>query len=136
MQPDLIDARRPPALLAAFVALLVAMATPAIVHAQAAPSLPVSPGAASASLPDIAAIAARFAPVVVNISVTGTRKVSTASDPAPDPAEDPDSAPAPDESDAMRDFLRNFQQRFGGLPPQLKLPVRGEGPVSSCAPMD
>jgi serine protease Do len=75
----------------------------------------------------MAAIAARFAPIVINISVTGTRKVSTASDAIPDPGDDPDSAQAPDETDAMRDFLRNFQQRFGGLPPQLKLPVRGEG---------
>ncbi len=86
-----------------------------------------APGVSSASLPDMAAIAARFAPIVVNISVTGIRKVSTASDALPDAGDDPDSAPAPDEPDAMRDFLRNFQQRFGGLPPQLKLPVRGEG---------
>jgi serine protease Do len=27
----------------------------------------------------------------------------------------------------MRDFLRKFQQRIGGLRPQLKLPVPGEG---------
>jgi serine protease Do len=25
----------------------------------------------------------------------------------------------------MRDVLCGFQQRFGGLPPQLQLPVRG-----------
>ena len=29
--------------------------------------------------------------------------------------------------EAMRDFLRGFQQRFGGLPPQMRMPVRGEG---------
>jgi serine protease Do len=75
----------------------------------------------------MAAIAARFAPVVVNISVTGTRKVSTTSDATPEPGKDPESAPGADEGDAMRDFLRNFQRRFGGLPPQLKLPVHGEG---------
>ena len=27
----------------------------------------------------------------------------------------------------MRDFLRRFQQRFGGLPPQIRMPIRGEG---------
>jgi serine protease Do len=75
----------------------------------------------------MAAIAARFAPIVVNISVTGTRKVSTASDAAPGADDGADGAQGPDEADAIRDFLRNFQQRFGGLPPQLKLPVRGEG---------
>ncbi len=62
-----------------------------------------------------------------NISVTGTRQVSTASDAAPGPGDDADNAPGADEADAMRDFLRDFQKRFGGLPPQLKLPVRGEG---------
>ena len=125
MQADFIDVKRAPALVAAFAAMLVAMTAPAALHAQA--SAPVPSGASSAALPDMAAIAARFAPIVVNISVTGTRKVSTASDAVPDPGDGPDSAQAPDETDAMRDFLRNFQQRFGGLPPQLKLPVRGEG---------
>jgi serine protease Do len=109
-------------------AMLLAMSTPPTLRAQTVPSLPAHhDGGPSASLPDMAAIAARFAPIVVNISVTGTRKVSTAGDASPDPGDDPDSAPAPDDTDAMRDFLRNFQHRFGGLPPQLKLPVRGEG---------
>jgi serine protease Do len=78
-------------------------------------------------LPDMAAIAARFAPIVVNISVTGTRKVSTATEDSPDPPDDANSAAPPDEADTMLDFLRKFQQRFGGLPPQLELPVRGVG---------
>ena len=69
----------------------------------------------------MAGIAARFGPAVVNISVSGTRKVSTTGDASNDDADD-----APD-ADAMRDFLQEFQKRFGGLPPQLKLPVRGEG---------
>ncbi len=78
-------------------------------------------------LPDMAAIAARFAPIVVNISVRGTRKVSTGAEPTPDGTSGTDSPPASDEADAVLDFLRQFQQRFGGLPPQLKLPVSGEG---------
>ena len=63
-----------------------------------------------AALPDLAGIAARFAPTVVNISMTGTRKVSTASGPAADAAGGVDAAPGADEPDAVRDFLRNFQQ--------------------------
>ena len=104
--------------------LWASLSVPIAGHAQLAPA---TPAASTIALPDLAAIAARFAPMVVNISVTGTRKVSTAAEAAPGAGDDPDSAPAPDEADAMRDFLRNFQQRFGGLPPQLKLPVRGEG---------
>ena len=84
---------------------------------------------AATTLPDLAAIAARFAPIVVNISVTGTRKVSTAAEAAPGPGDEPDNTPGSEEADATCDFTRNFQQRFGGLPPQLKLPVRGEGSI-------
>jgi serine protease Do len=86
--------------------------------------------AATSSLPDMAQIAARFAPTVVNISVSGTRKVSTTGNVAdsPDPAgDDSGGAPGSADADAMRDFLRSFQQRFGGLPPQMRMPVHGEG---------
>jgi serine protease Do len=92
-------------------------------QARSAVATQAVPGA----LPDMAGIAARFAPTVVNISVTGSRRVSTASDPATGPGEGDDAAPEPEESDGMRDFLRGFQQRFGGLPPQMRLPVHGEG---------
>ena len=89
----------------------------------AAPALAVS-APLPAGLPDMASIAARFGPAVVNLSVSGTRKVSTTADAAGDDGDDSNGAP---DADAMRDFLRGFQQRFGGLPPQLRLPVRGEG---------
>jgi serine protease Do len=69
-------------------------------------------------------IAAQFSPAVVNISVRGTRKVSTAADA---PGVDGGDASGSQDGDAMRDFLRRFQQRFGGLPPQMQMPVRGEG---------
>jgi serine protease Do len=73
-------------------------------------------------LPDMAAIAARFGPAVVNVSVSGSRKISTA---AGAPGEDTGSGPpAPD---PMRDFLLRFQQQFGGLPPQILVPIQGEG---------
>jgi serine protease Do len=81
--------------------------------------------AAPAVLPDIASIAARFGPAVVNISVSGTREVSTASDPSGD--EDADNTSGSQDADAMRDSLRRFQQQYGGLPPQIRVPVQGEG---------
>jgi serine protease Do len=80
--------------------------------------------AALTALPDMAGIAAQFAPTVVNISITGTRQISTVDTNADSGGEDAPDAQSPD---PMRDFLRSFQQRFGGLPPQMSLPVRGEG---------
>jgi serine protease Do len=99
-------------------------------HGQTAPlgTLPAAaPGVASgpAGLPDMANIAERFGPAVVNISVSGTLKVSTATNGAG--ADDADDAPGSQHEDERRDFLRRFQEEFGGLPPQMSLPVRGEG---------
>jgi len=68
----------------------------------------------------MAGIVASFGPAVVNISVTGTRKISTGIE---DNAEDA----APQESDPMREFLQRFQQQFGGLPPQISVPIQSEG---------
>jgi serine protease Do len=76
------------------------------------------------ALPDMTSIVAQFAPTVVNISVRGTRKVSTAGDNASDKGGDSQRS---QEDDAMSEFLKGFQQRFGGLPPQMQMPVRGEG---------
>lgn len=77
-----------------------------------------------AVLPDMTSIVAQFTPTVVNISVRGTRKVSTTGDPAGEKGSD---AQQSQEEEAMSEFLRGFQQRFGGLPSQMKMPVRGEG---------
>jgi serine protease Do len=103
-------------------------------HAENAPAstsaanvvAPIAP----AGLPDMAAIAARFGPAVVNISVTGTRQVSTGSDGS---SADDNSASkgsegdTPDDGGAMGEFLRRFQQQFGGLPPQIRMPTAGQG---------
>jgi serine protease Do len=75
-------------------------------------------------LPDMASIAERFGPAVVNISVSGTRKVSTADENTDDDADKPSES---EESGAMGEFLRRFQKRYGGLPPQMLLPMHGEG---------
>ncbi len=105
---------------------------------------------AATPMPDMAAIAARFGPAVVNISVTGSRQVSTGRGPGSrhgqgqgtDPGDQPGTTPngddnaagqgnggdSPDEdAGAMGEFLRRFQERFGGLPPQIRLPTAGQG---------
>ncbi len=87
-------------------------------HGQAAPH---AASTAPSALPDIATIVASKAPTVVNISVSGTRIVSTADD------EDEDEGSQPQDADPMRDFVREFQQKFGGLPPKMRLPVRAQG---------
>jgi len=80
--------------------------------------------AAPSAYPDMTGIVAKTAPTVVNISVRGTRKVSTAAEPA---VNADNGAQRSQEDEAMNNFLHEFQQRFGGLPPQLQMPVRGEG---------
>jgi serine protease Do len=106
--------------------LVTALGAVGALGSSYAQGTPVSPAlsATASTLPDIASIAAKFSPTVVNISVSGTRKVSTVGDVAGDEGDDPSD---PQDADAMRDFLRRFQQRFGGLPPQMRMPVRGEG---------
>ena len=88
------------------------------------PSKPVTPTAAALGLPDMATIAARLSPSVVNISVRGIRKVSTTASHVSADGEAPSGS---QEDLVMQELLRRFQQRYGGLPPQLSLPVRGEG---------
>jgi serine protease Do len=107
-------------------------------HAQNAPAaVPVAPAVAgtSAGLPDLASIAKRYGPAVVNISVSGTRKVSMNGGDSDD-SEDDDSdgsanSPTAPPSGEYKDFLRRFQQQFGGLPPGMppgtRVPMRGEG---------
>ena len=84
---------------------------------QAAPNVGLAKGSA---LPDVATIAADVAPAVVNITISGARTVSTTDD-------GEDAGAQAREDDPMRDFVREFQQKFGGLPPRVRLPVRAEG---------
>jgi serine protease Do len=79
---------------------------------------------ALATLPDMTTIAARLSPSVVNISVRGVRKVSTATKTTP---RDGDSSNGSPDDMALREYLRRFQQRFGELPSELNMPVRAEG---------
>ena len=105
-------------------------------QAQAAPPAVTAtaplPSATGVAAPDFSAITARYGPAVVNISTTGTRKVSLQGD----DEDDADSAPAaqrggPDAQ--MQEFLRQFgfppgmfgQGQRGG--PAQELPTRGQG---------
>lgn len=105
------------------VAALIAAGLSTVSQAQTIPAVSASV-TTSAALPDMASIAALVAPSVVNIRISGTRTVSTTGDAAADDGANTSGAQDPD---AMRDFLRRFQQRFGGLPPQMQMPVHGEG---------
>ncbi|MES2947576.1 MAG: Do family serine endopeptidase [Pseudomonadota bacterium] len=103
----------------ALVWMLAIASLPTPSFAQGKPT-PIA-ASASAALPDMTSIAAKLSPSVVNISVRGVRKVSTAAQ------TDGDGAKGSAEDLATREYLRRFQQRFGELPPQLNMPVRGEG---------
>ena len=87
--------------------------------------LAAAPAARAQPVPgtDMAAIVQRFGPAVVNVSVSGTRRVSASDEDAPDTSADD----ADDGTTAMRDYLRGFGQQFGTLPPAVQVPVRGEG---------
>jgi len=78
------------------------------------------PGSAAAGLPDVASIAAKYGPAVVNISVSGTRTVSTNGAQGDERGDGEGTA-------AMQEFFRQFQQQYGSLPPTIALPVQGAG---------
>ena len=102
---------------------LTLLAVPALSQAQATNPAPNAAPATTSGLPDMTRIAAKLSPSVVNISVRGVRKVSTADDAI---ATEADTEGSRDDT-VLREFLKRFQQRFGALPPQLSMPVRGEG---------
>jgi serine protease Do len=110
----------------AYIALFCAVLTvPATSQTQVTnpAAIPIAASATTSGLPDMTRIAAKLSPSVVNISVRGVRKVSTAEDAM---ATEADTEGSRDDT-VMREFLKRFQQRFGALPPQLSMPVRGEG---------
>jgi serine protease Do len=90
---------------------------PAMGHAHAAvePAAVATAQAPAASMapPDMSAIVARNGPAVVNISVSGTRKVSAESQ----------AIPGLDRNDPFYEFFR----RFGGQQQQGQAPVHGLG---------
>lgn len=89
---------------------------PAVGHAHAAvepATAAVAQSAAAMSLPDMSAIVARNGPAVVNISVSGTRKVAAGSP----------EIPGLDRNDPFYEFFR----RFGSPQQQGEAPVHGQG---------
>ncbi|MBS0607887.1 MAG: DegQ family serine endoprotease [Comamonadaceae bacterium] len=99
-------------------------------RAQAAPPVvaAVAPATTTVTLPDFSAITARYGPAVVNISVSGMRKVS---------GDDGDNSPTArqrgpqgmDPNDPMFEFFRRFGIPMPGMggQSQRNVPVRGEG---------
>jgi serine protease Do len=76
--------------------------------------------AAPAGVPDFSQITQRYGPAVVNISISGMRRVSAGTDTA-------ESAADSGDPDSMQLFLRRFQQQFGGSGASMQVPVRGVG---------
>ena len=99
---------------------------PAIVASSTAAATPMA-------LPDFSQITERYGPAVVNISVTGTTKVSDNSPLAQGGDEGDASSGIP--SDPMFEFFRRFQQGQGQRPGagkggsggQQEMPTRGQG---------
>ena len=104
-------------------------------YSAAAPpaALSGSTAAAPMALPDFSQITERYGPAVVNISVTGTTKVSDNSPLAQGGDEGDASSGIP--SDPMFEFFRRFQQGQGQRPgagkggsgAQQEMPTRGQG---------
>jgi serine protease Do len=81
-------------------------------HANAGAPVAAAPRTASAALPDFAAIAQQYGPAVVNITVSGTRKVGARG--MPD-----------DDDNPLSQFFRGMPFRFG--PPPSEMPAQGQG---------
>lgn len=76
------------------------------------------------ALPDFSQITERYGPTVVNISVTGTTRVSNDSQDQGDDASDAAAAP----NDPMFEFFKRFQQGQGpGVGRQQEMPTRSQG---------
>jgi serine protease Do len=85
-----------------------------------------APLPAVAGAPDFSLIVKRYGPAVVNISVSGVRKVSAGDD------EDGGAVQGPggqqmDPNDPFFEFFRHFQMPFGAFPNPQGAPMHGEG---------
>jgi len=101
------------AVAASFAAGVTLTANPFLNHAHAATQAALVTGSSTTSLPDMSSIVARNGPAVVNISVSGTRKISTSQP----------GLQQLDPNDPMYQFFRHF-----GMPQQQgDVPIRGVG---------
>ena len=99
----------------------VAASPPAMVAGSGTAAIPMA-------LPDFSQITERYGPAVVNISVTGTTRVSNDSPQAQGGDEGDASSSVP--SDPMLEFFRRFQRSQGqgpGTRGQQEIPTRGQG---------
>jgi serine protease Do len=78
--------------------------------------------------PDFSQITERYGPSVVNISVSGIRKVDNDEDEAPAAQRrGMPGMPGMDPNDPFFEFFKRFQGPNGGAPGQREMPVRGQG---------
>jgi len=96
-------------------------AVPQAVAAAPAPAL------AGMALPDFSQITSRYGPAVVNISVSGMRKVSDDGGDDNSPAANRQSEPQIDPDDPFYQFFRQFGIAPGQMPQQRAVPMRGQG---------
>ena len=75
--------------------------------------------------PDFSQITARYGGAVVNISVSGMRKVSNSDEDGPGASSG--GIPGMDPSDPFFEFFRRFHGRPGGHPGPSEMPVQGQG---------
>ena len=109
-----------------------AMHTPAAAAMSPPAFVAAGPGSTPMALPDFSQITERYGPSVVNISVTGTTKVSNDSPLAQDGGDEGDDSPA---NGPLGELFRRFQQgqghpgagRGGSGAQQQEMPTRGQG---------
>ena len=97
-------------------------------HAAPLSAVAVAPTVATTSPSgafDFTQIAERYGASVVNISVSGMKRVADDEDEAP--AAQRGGPPGLDPNDPFFEFFRRFQGPNGGFPGQRELPVRGQG---------
>jgi serine protease Do len=91
-----------------------------------APSTMVAATPAAIAAPDFAQIARRYGPAVVNISVSGMKKVSD-DETGDAPTAQRRGAPGMDPNDPFFEFFKRFQGPNGGFGGPREMPMRGQG---------
>jgi serine protease Do len=83
---------------------------------------------AGVAAPDFSQIVQRYGPAVVNVSVSGMKRVVNDDDSSDDDAQAEQHAPPGfDPNDPFFEFFRRFQGPNGGFPGLHDVPVRGQG---------
>ncbi|MGE0314369.1 MAG: trypsin-like peptidase domain-containing protein [Lautropia sp.] len=118
---------RRPALLGA--SMLLGAAAVALPSHGAGPDAPPRAGAPTATCrsPDFSLITRQYGASVVNISVSGTRKVVAADAPAADEREEYDATRRDVEDDPVQASLDRLRREFDASEATMQVPVQGQG---------